>query len=98
MKIAQIIIRPILTEKSVRGEAMNKYSFYVAKDATKIDVKIALSELYGIKPTKVNITKGYSKFKMGKNRYPLQKRHEMRKAIVTLKKGEKIDLNKASTK
>lgn len=95
MNIAQIIIRPILTEKGVRSESMNKYSFFVAKDATKIDVKIALWTLYGVKPMKVNITKSYAKFKLGKNRHPLQKRAEMRKAVVTLKKGEKMDITKA---
>ncbi len=95
MNIAQIIIRPLLTEKSVRNQAMNKYSFYVSKDATKIDVKIALWQLYGVKPTKVNITKGYAKHKLGKNRKPIQKKAEMRKAVVTLKKGEKLDISKA---
>ena len=74
---------------------MNKYSFYVSKDATKIDVKIALWQLYGVKPTKVNITKGYAKHKLGKNRKPIQKKAEMRKAVVTLKKGEKLDISKA---
>ncbi|MBI4127163.1 50S ribosomal protein L23 [Candidatus Peregrinibacteria bacterium] len=95
MNIAQIIIRPILTEKSVRSEAMNKYSFFVSKDATKVDVKIALATLYGVKPTKVNITKGYAKHKLGKNRKPVQKKAEMRKAIVTLKKGDKLNIGKA---
>lgn len=94
MNIAQIIIRPLLTEKSVRNEVLNKYSFHVSKDATKIDVKIALWQLYGVKAMKVNITKGYAKHKLGKNRKPIQKKAEMRKAVVTLKKGEKLDISK----
>ena len=50
-----IVIRPVITEKSMAAAAQNKYTFRVAKDATKIDIKKAVEELYeGVKVDKVN--------------------------------------------
>lgn len=49
-----IIIRPIITEKSMAGIAMKKYTFEVAKDATKIDIKKAVEEVFAVKVKKVN--------------------------------------------
>lgn len=95
MNIDKLIIKPVLTEKSVHGEQMNKYSFYVDQNATKIDVKIALKQLYGVNVAKVNVMKRQAKTKLGKTKAPIEKRHEMRKMLVTLKKGEKLNLTKA---
>ena len=98
MNISQVIIRPVLTEKSVRGASdANKYTFVVSQGATKVDVKNALRSLYGVDAVKVNILKGFPKFKWGKGRKPVQKRGVVRKAIVTLKAGEKLDLSKLKT-
>ena len=95
MNLSSVIISPVLTEKSVHGEAMNKYTLLVGDDATKVDVKSALWQLYGVRAERVNITKRTVKYKIGKNRAPMKKRHALRKAVVTLKKGEKLDLTKA---
>ena len=49
MKLAQeIILRPVITENSMEGVADKKYTFKVAKDATKIDVKRAVEELFDV--------------------------------------------------
>ena len=55
IKTAQdIIIRPVITEKSMAAMAQNKFTFRVRKDATKIDIKKAVEELYeGVKVEKV---------------------------------------------
>lgn len=95
MNLSSVIVSPVLTEKSVQGQSMNKYALLVEANATKIDVKTALWQLYGVHAEKVNINKRLAKYRLGKNRNPMLKRHEMRKAIVTLKKGEKLDLSKA---
>lgn len=92
MNISQVIKKPVLTEKSVRGEAQQKYTLVVDNNATKVDVKIALLELYGVKVEKVNITKTLPKSKMGR-RAPVEKRQAARKAVITLKKGEKLDIS-----
>lgn len=54
MAAQDIVIRPIITEKTMAGNAMKKYTFEVAKDSTKIDVKRAVEELFGVKVSKVN--------------------------------------------
>ena len=55
MKVAQeVILSPVITEKSMTGIADKKYTFKVAKDATKIDIARAAEELFGVKVAKVN--------------------------------------------
>lgn len=54
MDAQDIIIRPIITEKSMNGAAMKKYTFEVAKNAEKIQIKKAVEELFGVKVEKIN--------------------------------------------
>lgn len=55
MKLAQeIILKPIITEKSMLGAAEKKYTFKVAEDATKIDIARAIAEIYNVKVVSVN--------------------------------------------
>ena len=55
MKAAQdIIIKPIITEESMTGIMMKKYTFKVAKDAGKIEIKKAVEEIFGVKVASVN--------------------------------------------
>ena len=54
MAAQDIIIRPIVTEKTMDGVQNKKYTFEVAKDATKIDIARAVEELFGVKVSKVN--------------------------------------------
>ncbi len=54
MAAQDIIIRPIITEKSMTGIGMKKYTFEVAKNATKIDIARAVTTLFGVKVSKVN--------------------------------------------
>ena len=49
-----IIIRPIITERSMAGAADKKYVFEVAKDAGKIEIKKAVEEIFGVKVASVN--------------------------------------------
>ncbi len=54
MKAQDIIIRPIITEKSMTGVANKKYTFEVCQDANKIEIAKAVEELFGVKVQKVN--------------------------------------------
>ena len=55
MKAAQdIILRPIITEQSMDGLPNNKYTFQVAKDANKSEIKAAVEELFNVEVVKVN--------------------------------------------
>ena len=52
MAAQDIIVRPIITEKSMAGLGMKKYTFEVAKSATKVDIARAVEELFGVKVSK----------------------------------------------
>ncbi len=55
MKLAQeIILAPVITEESMMGTAVKKYTFKVAKDATKVDIAKAVETLFGVQVEKVN--------------------------------------------
>ena len=54
MLAQDIIIRPIITEKSMEGIAIKKYTFEVAKNATKLDIARAVEEIFDVKVEKVN--------------------------------------------
>ena len=87
-RLAQdIIVRPIITEKSMDGLAERKYTFEVAKDANKIEVKKAVETLFGVKVAKVTTisVKGKKK-RMGRSEGYTS---DWKKAIVTLTEDSK---------
>ena len=88
MKIAQdIIIAPVITEKSMSGIADKKYTFKVDRNANKIEIAAAVEELFKVKVAKVNTisVRGQAR-RMGRyNGYT----SAWKKAIVTLKADSK---------
>jgi large subunit ribosomal protein L23 len=86
----EIIRRPILTEKSMRGTALGKYTFEVAPGFNKLAIKAAVEQLFSVRVAKVNVINipGQQK-RRGPHYYRVAGR---RKAIVTLRAGDKIDL------
>jgi len=97
MDFSQVIKKPIITEKSSRGEQLNKHSFIVNRKATKIDIKRAFKILYGVDVTKVNSVKITPKTKWGRGRRAVEKRSQGKKVIVTVKQGQKFEFNKLKT-
>lgn len=85
-----IIKKPIFTEKgSNLKESQNKVLVEVAKDANKFEIKNAIEEIFKVKVDKVSVINTIGKWKrFGKS---LGKRPEKKKAIITLKQGEKLD-------
>jgi len=89
-----IVIKPLLTEKSVASAAKNKYSFQVDKGANKVEVRQAIETLYpGVKVSAVNTMNVRGKVrrisgfgKRGGRRFG--KTVAWKKAIVTLKEGK----------
>lgn len=82
-----IIIRPIITEKSMKLMEEKKYTFEVAKDANKIEIKKAIEELFGVKVDKV-----YTMNVKGKKKRVGRfegKTPDWKKAIVKLKPDSK---------
>ena len=88
MKTAHdVIIRPIITEASMSRLADKKYTFEVASDANKIEIKKAVEEIFTVDVDKVNTISVKSKNK--RVGYHLGKTSEWKKAIVTLKPESK---------
>ena len=78
-----IILAPVITEASMAGIALKKYTFKVATNATKVDVARAAEELFGVKVAKVNTLNMQGKAKRMGNR-PAGRRANWKKAMVTL--------------
>lgn len=90
VSVNAILIKPLITEKISDGAAMGKYGFKVSSGANKLDVKKAVSNLYGVKVEKVRIVNSIGKsIRYGRN---FGKRSDWKKAIVTLAQGEKIEV------
>lgn len=85
-----VITSPVITEKSQIGAELNKYVFNVSPDANRRDVKASIEALFGVKVVKVNIL--MRKGKVKRFRGTLGKRKDVKKAIVTLKEGDSIDV------
>lgn len=82
-----IILRPVLTEKSYDGMADKKYVFEVAVDANRTEIKYAIEEIFGVKVESVNTMRQEGKLKrQGRNE---GRRPERKKAYVTLTEGSK---------
>ena len=91
MKEAQKIIRrPLITEKSTRQkEEGRQYVFEVDRDANKIEIQSAIERLFKVKVLQVITSNILGKMKRLGRRYG--KRADWKKAVVTLKEGDRID-------
>lgn len=91
MKAQEIIIKPILTEKSYVGIQNKVYTFKVNKNANKIEIAKAVEELFNVKVEKVNtiLVKGHQKLQNTKSGRTVGKTSDYKKAIVTLKADSK---------
>lgn len=87
MTVYDIIIEPILSEKSYDGISDKRYTFKVVKAATKTQIKAAVEQIFGVKVAKVNTSNYDGKLKrMGRNE---GRRPAYKKAIVTLSADSK---------
>ncbi len=82
----KIIIRPVITEKNTRVNEINKYTFEVARDTNKIEVKKAIEEIFGVNVQGVNIVNVKGKLKRRRTRHGITEGYtrDWKKAIVTL--------------
>ena len=91
MNVHDLILRPLVTEKSTAmREDENKVCFVVRRDANRVEIKTAIEATLNVKVKKVNVLNMTGKTKR-LNRF-VGKRRDWKKAIVTLHKGEKVDL------
>ena len=95
MKLSDVLIKPILSEKANKqSEKMNRYSFVVDKKANKLEIKKAVEEFYGIQVKEVNTLVMPSKAKSRNTKAGIVsgRKPAKKKAIVTIVEGETIDL------
>ena len=85
-----VILAPVVTEKSTRVSEHNQIVFKVRKDATKPEIKKAVEGLFGVKVTAVNTLVQKGKMKRFRGRVGF--RSDVKKAIVTLAEGQSIDV------
>ena len=88
-----ILLAPVVSEKSYGLLDENKYTFIVAPQANKTEIKIAVERIFGVKVSSVNTLNRQGKTR--RTRFGIGKRKDTKRAIVTLKEGS-IDIFGAS--
>jgi len=87
------LIKPVVTEKATALSSKLKYAFWVNRKATKIDIKRAIKEAYGVEVATVHMMNTPAKTRIAR-RMIVDKRPPMKKAIITLRGGKKLDVTK----
>jgi large subunit ribosomal protein L23 len=85
-----ILLAPVVSEKSYTRIDENKYTFLVAPDANKTQIKIAVEKVFNVQVIQVNTVNRAGKKR--RTRYGLGRRPDTKRAIVTLADGQSIDL------
>jgi large subunit ribosomal protein L23 len=85
-----ILIRPVVSEKSYGLSDVGKYTFIVAPDANKTQIRQAVEAVFGVKVTQVNTVNRPGKRK--RTRHGWGKRNDTKRAIVSLVEGDRIDI------
>jgi len=86
-----VVVSPIVTEKSTAASEQNKVMFNVRLDATKADIKSAVEALFNVKVAKVNTLIRLGKTKLFRG--AKGKHSDTKKAIITLVEGQSIDIS-----
>lgn len=93
LNVYDVIIEPLITEKiAVQSEKLGKYAFKVHRDANRKQIKSAVEKIFSVHVTRVNTLNNMGKWR--RVRFQPGRTAQWKKAIVTLKKGEKIDITK----
>lgn len=93
--MSRIVLRPIVTEKMTAiSEKLNRFGFYVSKEANKIEIKEAIEKLYDVNVTKVWTIRyaGKMKSRNTKTGVVSGRSAAYKKAVVTVAEGETIDI------
>jgi large subunit ribosomal protein L23 len=89
-----IIIRPVVSEKSYALIEQNVYTFEVHRDAAKPEIRSAIEEIFGVKVSSVNTLNRKGKSVRNRRTGKVGHRPDRKRAIVTLAEGDSIDLFK----
>jgi large subunit ribosomal protein L23 len=87
-----IIIRPVVSEKSYALLDAGVYTFVVAPDANKVQIREAVESIFNVRVTKVNTLNRKGKRKRNRRTFTFGRRSDTKRAIVTLAAGDRIEL------
>lgn len=87
----KVLISPVVSEKAAVNESLNTFTFRVAVGATKVDIKNAVAQVYGVTAKKVRVANFEGK-KMRRGR-TFGRRQDWKKAMITLPKGQSINIH-----
>jgi large subunit ribosomal protein L23 len=87
-----IIIRPVVSEKSYAAFDANIYTFVVAGDANKIEIRRAVEEIFGVRVTNVNTVNRKGKRKRNRRTGGFGTHPDSKRAIVSLAEGDTIEI------
>lgn len=87
-----VILRPVVSEKSYAAFDVNVYTFEVAPGANKIQIKHAVEQIFGVSVTNVNTLNRQGKRKRNRRTGTWGKRPDSKRAIVSLAPGDKIEI------
>jgi len=93
LEATQIILRPVISEKSMDQSNANKYTFAVANEANKMQIKAAVEELFKVTVLNVNVmtAKGKEKSRNIRRGRQVGYTSPWKKAVVTIKSGDSIE-------
>lgn len=91
MHLTEVIIKPILTEKSYKGYADGVYTFVVNKKSNKVQIKKVFEELFEVEVKSVR-TMNYSGKDKRVGKFGVGKTNSYKKAIITLKEGQTLEI------
>jgi large subunit ribosomal protein L23 len=87
-----VIVRPVVSEKSYALLDSGVYTFVVRPEANKIEIRQAVEEIFGVRVVSVNTLNRPGKRKRNRRSFTFGKRADTKRAIVTLHAGDRIDL------
>jgi len=88
----EVILRPVVSEKSYALLDAGVYTFVVHPDANKIEIRNAVQEIFNVRVESVNTLNRPGKRKRNRRSFTFGKRPDTKRAIVTLQPGDRIDL------
>ncbi len=97
MDVYEVIVRPLVTEKTAilqspePGKGNRQYVFCVNANANKIQIQSAVETIYGVKVESVNVMNMPAKMSRVRGRRPRARRPVWKKAVVTVRPGERIE-------
>ncbi len=95
MKLSEVLIKPVLTEKAnAQQDKLRRYTFKVAKNANKLEIKKAVEAFYGVNVINVNtvVSPAKNKTRFTKAGFISGRKPSFKKAYVTVAENETIDL------